>query len=273
MSSFYVISSYKPTSIQSHILKSSKSDRPVTTYKRVASVKSKSQYSAKDFLEQLKFLANEDPGKNSRFVRDENASNKYLGVRIAEVFELAKHYKPMPIDEIRKLLNNDYYEVRLGGVSIMDFQARDKKCTDEQRKSLYELYIKSHERIDNWDLVDRSAPYVVGGYLSDKSRAPLYKLAKSKSVWQRRTAIVSTYFFIRQNDIEDTFRIAELLINDSHDLINKAVGSWIREAGKRDEARLLLFLDKYGKTMPRTTLRYAIEKLSPQQKKLYLDRM
>ena len=108
-------------------MKSSKSVRPSTTPKRVAIVESKSNFSAKEFLEQLKFLANEDPGKNAKFVRDENASNKYLGVRIAEIFELAKHYKLMPIDEIRKLLNNDYYEVRLGAVSIMDFLARDKK--------------------------------------------------------------------------------------------------------------------------------------------------
>ena len=128
----------------------------------------------------------------------------------------------------------------------------------------------SHDRINNWDMVDRSAPYVIGGYLADKSRAPLYKLAKSKNVWERRTAIVSTYFFIRQNELEDTFKIAELLVNDSHDLINKAVGSWIREAGKRDEERLLAFLDKHGSSMPRTTLRYAVEKLSASQKKSYL---
>ena len=119
-------------------------------------------------------------------------------------------------------------------------------------------------------MVDRSAPFVVGGYLFDKSRAPLYKLAKSKNTWERRTAIVSTYFFIRQNDLEDTFKIAEILVHDKHDLINKAVGSWVREAGKRDEAKLIGFLDKYGKTMPRVTLRYAIEKLDSNVKKKYM---
>src|SRR6185369_12379890 len=163
----------------------------------------------------------------------------------------------------------NYYEVRLGGVSIMDFQARDKKATPEKKKALFDLYINRHDRINNWDLVDRSAPFVVGGYLFDKPRKILYKLAKSKNVWERRTAIVSTYFFIRQNDIDDTFKIAELLIDDKHDLINKAVGSWVREAGKRDKLKLLSFLDQYAAVMPRVTLRYAVEKLNPKQKEFY----
>lgn len=111
----------------------------------------------------------------------------------------------------------------------------------------------------------------MGGYLADKPRKILYKLAKSKNVWERRTAIVSTYYFIRQNDIDDTFKIAELLVDDKHDLINKAVGSWIREAGKRDKLKLLDFLDKYASIMPRVTLRYAIEKLPQKQKDYYLN--
>jgi 3-methyladenine DNA glycosylase AlkD len=119
-------------------------------------------------------------------------------------------------------------------------------------------------------MVDRSAPYVVGGYLSDKPRAILYKLAKSADVWERRTAIVSTYFFIRQNDIADTFKIAKLLVKDKHEMIHSAVGSWIREAGKRDKQKLLDFLDMHAVTMPRTMLRYAIEKLDKNEKETYL---
>ena len=118
-------------------------------------------------------------------------------------------------------------------------------------------------------MVDRSAPYVVGGYLSDKPRTILYKLARSKNVWERRTAIVATYFFIRNNDVNDTFRIAEILRNDQHDLIQKAVGSWVREAGKRDKQKLLSFLNKYAATMPGVMLRYAIEQLDRKQKELY----
>jgi 3-methyladenine DNA glycosylase AlkD len=228
------------------------------------------KHTAPEFVEQLGFLASQKTSINSKFFSDVNPDNKFLGVRMADIFLLAKHHMQMPIGEILDLLNNEYYEVRMGAVSIMDFQARDKKISPAQKKELYNLYINKHDRINNWDMVDRSAPFVVGGYLFDKSRAPLYKLAKSKNVWERRTSIVSTYFFIRQNDIEDTFKIAETLVNDKHDLINKAVGSWVREAGKRDEPRLLAFLDKYGKTMPRVTLRYAIEKLESSQKKKYM---
>jgi 3-methyladenine DNA glycosylase AlkD len=158
----------------------------------------------------------------------------------------------------------------MGAVSIMDFQARDKKTTPERKKELFDTYIAKHNRINNWDLVDRSAPYVVGGYLFDKDRKILYKLAKSKDICERRTAIVATYFFIRQNEIEDTFNIAELLVNDKEDLINKAVGSWIREAGKRDKKKLFAFLDKYAATMPRVTLRYAVEKLDRKEKEYYM---
>jgi 3-methyladenine DNA glycosylase AlkD len=159
----------------------------------------------------------------------------------------------------------------MGAVSIMDFQARDKKTTPERRKELYELYIDRHDRINNWDMVDRSAPYVVGGYLFDKSRAPLYKLAKSKKPCERRTAIVATYFFIRQNEVDDTFKIAEILVNDKDELVNKAVGSWIREAGKRDEKQLISFLERFAGSMPRVTLRYAVEKFNKKEKEYYLN--
>ena len=147
-----------------------------------------------------------------------------------------------------------------------------KKLTEAKKKELFDLYIKRHDRINNWDLVDRSAPYVVGGYLFDKPRSLLYKLAKSKNAWEHRTAIVSTYFFIRQNDLDDTFKIAEILVNDKHDLINKAVGGWIREAGKRDKDKLLQFLDRHASTMPRVTLRFAIEKLDKKKKEFYMNK-
>ena len=189
---------------------------------------------------------------------------------MASIFALAKKLVEMPIVEIEKLLQSDYYEARMGAVSIMDFQARNKKTTPTRKKELFDLYIKCHNRINNWDLVDRSAPYVVGGYLFDKPRNILYKLAKSKNVWERRTAIVSTYYFIRQKDLSDTFKIAELLINDQHDLVQKAVGSWVREAGKYDKLALIEFLDSFAPSMPATMLRYAIEKLDKKEKATYL---
>jgi 3-methyladenine DNA glycosylase AlkD len=187
------------------------------------------------------------------------------------IFDTAKAFSGMHVTEVQKLLLSPYYEVRMGAVSIMDFQARSKTLDNESKEILFRLYIDNHDRIDTWDMVDRSAPYVVGGYLHDKSRKILYKLAKSNKMCERRTAIVSTYYFIRQNDVNETFKIAEALLNDKHDLIHKAVGSWIREAGKRDKKQLLGFLDNYAKVMPRTMLRYAIEKLNPGQKKFYMQ--
>jgi 3-methyladenine DNA glycosylase AlkD len=207
-----------------------------------------------------------------RFYRDENPGNRFIGVRHASIFQHAKECKDMALAEIEKLLETEYYEARMGAVSIMDFQAREKKASTNRKKELFDLYIRRHDRINNWDLVDRSAPYVIGGYLIDKPRKILYKLAKSENVWERRTAIVSTYFFIRQNDLADTFRIAGLLIKDEHDLIQKAVGSWIREAGKKDKLQLIEFLDQFAASMPRTMLRYAIEKLDSKEKKVYLGK-
>jgi 3-methyladenine DNA glycosylase AlkD len=193
-----------------------------------------------------------------------------LGLQLRDVFTLAKKYMDMPVNEIEIMLENSYYEVRVGAVSIMDWKARSGKATEKEKEALFELYIRRHDRIDNWSMVDRAAPYVVGGYLYNKSREVLYNLAQSENPMERRTAIVSTYFFIRQNDLNDTFKIAEILVNDKNDLVQKAVGGWIREAGKKDKNLLLSFLDKYATTMPRTMLRYAIEHLDKEQREYYM---
>jgi 3-methyladenine DNA glycosylase AlkD len=229
--------------------------------------------SAQLFIKQL--MENQsivEADKNKKFHKDEKPGNKFLGVRMKTIFDTAKAFTKMPLKEVAKLLKSPYYEMRMGAVSIMDFKARAKTITDESKEAIFKLYIDNHDRIDTWDMVDRSAPYVVGGYLHDKSRKILYKLAKSKSMCERRTAIVSTYYFIRQNDVDETFKIAAILVNDKHDLIQKAVGSWIREAGKRDKKQLLEFLENYASFMPRTMLRYAIEKLSASQKTFYMQK-
>jgi 3-methyladenine DNA glycosylase AlkD len=197
--------------------------------------------------------------------------DEFIGVRMGQVFALAKAFIEMLPAEIEKLLENPIHEMRVGGVSIMDFQARSKKTPETRKKELFDLYIKRHDRINNWDLVDRSAPYVVGGYLFDKPHDILYKLARSKNIWERRTAIVSTYYFIRKGDTTDTFKIAEILLNDKHDLIHKAIGGWLRAAGGKDRQKLLQFLDKHAATMPRTALRYAIEHLDKKQRDHYLS--
>jgi Predicted DNA alkylation repair enzyme len=196
--------------------------------------------------------------------------DEFMGVRMGQIFALAKEFIEMPLSEIEKLLESSIHEVRVGAVSIMDWQARSKKTPEGRRKELFDLYIRRHDRINNWDLVDRSAPYVVGGYLVDKPRDVLYKLARSKNVWERRTAIVSTYYFVRLGDVTDTFKIAEMLLNDDQDLIHKATGGWVREAGKKDPQKLLDFLDKYAATMSRTALRYAIEHLDKKQRDHYM---
>src|SRR5919109_5260618 len=215
-----------------------------------------SNVKARQFIEQINHLGSKTDG--------------YKDVSMKQVFALAKEFMDMAPEEIEKLLENPIHKIRAGAVSIMDWQARSKKTPESRRKELFDLYIKRHDRINDWDLVDRSAPYVVGGYLSDNPRDILYKLARSKSPWERRTAITATYYFIRQGDLDDTFKIAELLVNDPHDLVQKAVGGWVREAGKKDSQKLLRFLDKYAATMPRTILRYAIEHLDKDQREHYL---
>ena len=192
------------------------------------------------------------------------------GLPMRVIFALAKEHTAMPPAEIERVLERREHEARVGAVSIMDFQARRKQTPPERREELYDLYLRRHDRIDTWDLVDRSAPYVVGGYLDDKSREPLYELARSDAPMERRTAITATYFFIRHDDLDDTFGIAEILADDEDELVQKAVGGWIREAGKRDEPRLLAFLEDQAATMPRTALRYAVEKLDADRKAHYL---
>jgi len=186
------------------------------------------------------------------------------------IFAVAKTYAAMDPAEILVLLRDRVDEARVGAVSIMDFQARDRKASIERRRELYELYIENHDHIDHWGLVDRAAPYVVGGYLWDKSREPLYELARSDRPMERRTAIVATYYFIRKHDLDDTFGIAEILADDADELVQKAVGGWVREAGKQDVERLRRFLDAHATTMPRTGLRFAVEHLDPDERSRYL---
>lgn len=231
---------------------------------------------AEHFIERLKAQSSlEEAEKHRRYFKtgpgQYGEGDIFIGVRMGQIFALAKEFIDMPLEEIEKLLENPIHEVRVGAVSIMDWEARRKKTPEVRKKALFDLYLRRHDRINNWDLVDRSAPYVVGGYLFDKPRDILYKLARSDSLWKRRTAIVSTGYFIRQDDVADTFKIAELLLNDDQDLIHKATGWMLREAGQKDRQKLLSFLDQYAATMPRTLLRYALEHLDKEQRDHYLS--
>lgn len=228
------------------------------------------------FVERLwKLQSDEELAKIQRYFKSGKGQygegDKFIGVRMGQLFALAKEFVAMPPLEIEKLLQDNIHEIRAGALSIMDKQARNKKTPESRRKELYDLYIHNHNRINNWDLVDVSCIYVVGGYLFDKPRDILYQLAASDNMWERRTAIVSTAYFMKYGEVDDTFRIAEILLHDEQDLIHKATGGWIRQAGKnKHRARLLEFLDKFAATMPRTMLRYAIEHLDDAQRKHYM---
>jgi len=240
----------------------------MTKIKKIKDGSAKSR--ADQFIKKLKTYRSPAAAKShSHLAVDED--DKIMGVRMGQVFALAKEFIEMPPNEIEKLLESPIHEVRVGGVSIMDWQARSKKTPSARRKELFDLYIRRHDRINSWDLVDRSAPYVVGGYLFDKPRDILYKLARSKNIWERRTAMVSTGYFIRHGDIDDTFKIAVLLLKDDQDLIHKATGWMLRAAGGTDRQKLLGFLDQYAASMPRPALRYSIEHLDKEQKDHYMS--
>jgi len=227
------------------------------------------QLTADEFLKRLEALRSSAVAKSHSHLAAD-ADDGILGVRMGQVFALAKEFMNMELDEVEKMLESPIHEMRVGAVSIMDFQARSKKTTQEQRKELFDLYIRRYDRIDTWDLVDRSAVHVVGGYLFDKPRKVLYKLAKSKRMPERRTAIVSTLYFTGKEDVDDAFRLAEILLYDKEDLIHKANGWALRFAGDKDRKRLLKFLDKYAANMPRVTLRYATEKMDKKQREHYM---
>lgn len=237
----------------------------------------KQELSAKRFVKELEaHQSAEELKKYHRyFTFDEDKTgkgDKFIGVRMGQVFALGKQFMEMPPREIEKLLDSPIHEVRAGGCSIMGKQSTHKKTSESRRKELYDLYLRRHDRINNWDLVDLCAHKVVGKYLLDfgKPRNILYKLARSKDTWERRTAIVSTFSFIGKGDLDDAFRIAEILMKDDQDLVHKATGWALREAGKKDRKRLLSFLDKHAATMPRIALRYSIEHLDKKQRDYYL---
>jgi hypothetical protein len=192
------------------------------------------------------------------------------GIPSGRIFATAKEFVDLDPSQIEKVLLEPDHHARVGAVSVMDFQARRLRTSDERRAQLFRLYLDRHDRIDTWDLVDRAAPHVVGGYLVERSRDPLYVLAASPRWWERRTAIVATWAFIRLGDLDDTFRIGELLAHDDEHFVQTAVGGWVREAGKRDAARLREWLDLLAPTLPRTALRFAIEKLPAAERKHYL---
>ena len=172
--------------------------------------------------------------------------------------------------DLEKLLNSKIHEYRMSALLILIKQY--EKGNESEKNKIFNFYLRNTKNINNWDLVDISAPKIVGDYLLNKPRDVLYKLASSNNLWERRIAIISTFAFIRNNEFDDTLKIAEILLNDKHDLIHKAVGWMLREIGKRDQKIEEEFLKKYYSKMPRVMLRYAIEKFEEKKRKFYLGK-
>lgn len=225
-------------------------------------------------IQELKLLANPVRAQNlQRFFKtgkgDYGEGDLFLGLKVPQIRQIVrKYWKETSLVGTEKLLKNKYHEERLCALLIL--VEKYKKNPDERGK-IYHLYIKNTKYINNWDLVDLTAGKIVGAYLADKPKDLIYKFAKSENLWRRRIAILATSYYIGKGESRETIKIAKVLLRDKHDLIHKTVGWMLREVGKRcDEKILTDFIDQHHKTMPRTMLRYAIERLSEDKKRYYM---
>lgn len=228
-----------------------------------------------DLKKELKSLAN--PQKAALFMRffktgkgEYGYGDKFFGLTVPQQRELSVKYKDIETDDIFSLLKDPVHECRLTALLILVDKYRSSGKRD--REKIAKLYLKNARFVNNWDLVDTSAHVILGDYFLDKPRNILFKLAASENLWERRIAVLTTYNFIRNNDFDDAIKLYTMLLNDKHDLMHKAVGWMLREAGKRNINVLISFLDKHCTIMPRTMLRYSIEKLPEKIRKEYLKR-
>lgn len=217
--------------------------------------------SAADLIADLRAAARPDEHPQKHYHGD----SAVLGVRMGEVFDVAKRYADLPVAELERLLDEDPYELRLAAFCVMDFAVRGRPA-DEVRRERYELYLRRHDRIDTWDMVDRAAPRVVGEYLLHRPRDPLFELAASSDPLRRRTAMTAPLAFVRARDADalaDLYRLAALLLDDPDPIVAKPVGIALRHVGAVDPCGLVAFLEANGERMPRPILRAAVEKLPP----------
>jgi 3-methyladenine DNA glycosylase AlkD len=227
-------------------------------------------------ISELKALGSPERAKHSlRFFKtgkgEYGEGDIFLGGKVPDIRIIAKKYQDITLSETEELLHNKYHECRLAALIILVNKYQKTKNSDD-KKAIYQIYINNTKYINNWDLVDLSAAYLVGAHLKNGSKELVYKFAKSKNLWERRISIISTFYFIRQNDFSDTLKISEILLHDKEDLMHKAVGWMLREIGKRNQVVEEEFLEKHYKTMPRTMLRYAIEKFDEKKKKYYMKK-
>lgn len=202
---------------------------------------------------------------------DYGAGDIFIGLTAPQCRKLAKKYQDFPLREIERLLKSEIHEERL--IALVILRHRFEKGDESDHEKIFKIYIKNKKHINNWDLVDTSAPNIVGAYLYNRKRDLLFELSRSKSLWDRRIAVLATFYFIGQGETRDSLRMAVILMQDPHDLIHKAVGWMLRELGKRvSERELKSFLDKYATQMPRTMLRYSLERLSKKDRQKYMAR-
>jgi len=193
----------------------------------------------------------------------------FLGIPVPITRKIAKRFRGADLKEYEILLNSKYHEARL--LALVSMAEEFKRATEDKRGEIFRVYTENISRVNNWDLVDTSAPHIPGAWLWDKDRDPLYSLALSESLWERRIAIIATQFFIRKSDFKDALKISDILLHDREDLIHKAVGWMLREIGNRERSVEEQFLKPRYMEMPRTMLRYAIEKFEPELRKAYLQ--
>ncbi len=229
---------------------------------------------AKKLKEELKALGNSALAHHpQRFFKtgkgEYGEGDRFIGIKVPVLRKLANKHSDISLDEVLKLLKSPVHEERQ--LSLFMLVQIFKKGNEEQRNNVTRTYLDNTQYINNWDLVDCSAHYIVGEFLYDKDRQLLYKLAQSKSLWERRIAIMSTFYFIKKNEFDDALNISEILLHDKEDLIQKAVGWMLREIGKRNRDTEEKFLKKHYKHMPRTMLRYAIEKFPENRRQMYLQ--
>ncbi len=193
----------------------------------------------------------------------------FIGVTVPQSRKVAKKFSQLHLVEVKTLLYSRIHEERLVALLILVWRYSSALSSREEKEEIVKFYLENIKQVNNWDLVDLSAPNILGAHLIDKDRRLLYRLARSENVWERRIAILATYHFIRNGDFSDTLKIAEILLQDRHDLIHKAAGWMLREVGKRDVASEQAFLEKHLGVMPRTMLRYAIERLPESKRRRY----
>lgn len=203
---------------------------------------------------------------------DYGEGDRFLGLTMGEQRKISKMFQDLGFSDVSKLLESSWHEERMIGLLILILHYESNESRSDKRE-IFDFYLSHRSSVNNWDLVDVTTPNIVGDFLSDeKDRNILYTFAVSKNFWERRMAMLATFSFIRNCDFFDTLAIAEILLSDSHDLIHKAVGWMLREVGKRDVKTLVGFLEKHSSNMPRTMLRYAVEKFSPEERTRFLER-